>query len=122
MEIATRHFVRPEHMNHHQSLYAGYISEWVTEASFIAIAKTLGHTDHVVLAAIKEINVCKPMRIGSILELKYAVEATGTTSVEILIEGSDFLTCDKHFEGRVIFVTVDDEGHKAPHGLTGIDG
>ena len=25
MKVATRHFVRPEFMNHHQTLYAGYI-------------------------------------------------------------------------------------------------
>ena len=117
MEIATRRFVRPEFMNHHQSLYAGYISEWITEASFIAIANTLGHTDHVVLAAIKEINIMKSIYSGSVLELGYEVRKYGTTSVEIHIEGVDFLTREKHCEGNVVFVTVDDEGRKTPHGL-----
>lgn len=117
MEIATRKFVRPEHMNHHQSLYAGYISEWVTEASFIAIAHILGHTDHVVLAAIREIEVCRSIYSGSILELQYVVKKIGTTSVEIYIEGKDFLTGEKHCSGSVVFVTVDDEGKKKPHGL-----
>ena len=37
MKIATRRFVRPEFMNHHQTLYAGYISEWLTEAAMIGI-------------------------------------------------------------------------------------
>lgn len=45
MRLATRKFVRPEHLNHHQTLYAGYISECMTEAAFIALACTLGHTD-----------------------------------------------------------------------------
>ena len=36
MKLATRKFVRPEHLNHHQTLYAGYISECMTEAAFIA--------------------------------------------------------------------------------------
>lgn len=118
MKIATRRFVRPEHMNHHQSLYAGYISEWITEASFIAVAKTLGRTDHVVLAGIKEIRVIKPVRSGTVLELQYEVAKIGTTSVEYYIEGMDFLTHDRHFRGSVVFVTVDDEGNKVPHALT----
>ncbi len=117
MEVATRRFVRPEFMNHHQSLYAGYISEWITEAAFIAVADTLRRTDHVVLAAIKEINITKPIYSGSVLELRYAVKGYGTTSVELHIEGVDFLTRVKHCEGDVVFVTVDDEGRKTPHAL-----
>lgn len=117
MKVATRRFVRPEFMNHHQSLYAGYISEWITEAAFIAMAETVGHTDHMVLAAMKEIRVTKPIYSGTVLELGYGVEKYGTTSVEIHIEGVDFLTREKHCEGNVVFVTVDDEGKKTPHGL-----
>lgn len=117
MKTATRRFVRPEYMNHHQSLYAGYISEWITEASFIAIAHTLGRTDHVVLAAIREIEISRSVYSGSILELQYMVKKIGTTSVEIYIEGKGFLTGEKHCSGSVIFVTVDDEGKKTPHGL-----
>ncbi|MCM1244649.1 MAG: hypothetical protein NC293_03285 [Roseburia sp.] len=117
METATRRFVRPEHMNHHQSLYAGYISEWITEAAFVAVAKLLGRTDHVVLAGINEIRVVKPVRSGTVLELQYEVKKYGTTSVEFFVTGSDLLTGGKHFYGSVVFVTVDDEGNKTPHGL-----
>lgn len=69
MKLATRKFVRPEHLNHHQTLYAGYISECMTEAAFIALACTLGHTDHVVLAAMNEIRITKPTKAGEIIEL-----------------------------------------------------
>lgn len=119
MKLATRRFVRPEYMNHHQSLYAGYLSEWVTEAAFIGIAGTLGRTDHVVLASIKEVNIVKPVYSGMILEMQWEMERVGTTSIELHILGQEYLTGNKHCEGRVIFVTVDDEGNKAPHGLTG---
>lgn len=122
MEVATRRFVRPEHMNHHQSLYAGYISEWITEASFIAVAETLGRTDHVVLAGIKEIRMIKPVQSGTVLELQYEVKKYGTTSIEYYVEGTDFLTHDRHFRGSVVFVTVDDKGRKKPHGKGGRDG
>ena len=52
MKVATRHFVRPEFMNHHQTLYAGYISEWVTEAAMIGVTEKLGTNEQVVIAAL----------------------------------------------------------------------
>ncbi len=117
METATRHFVRPEHLNHHHSLYAGCISEWMTEASFVAVAKLLGRTDHVVLAAVKEIQIHKPMVAGMVLEINYCLKSLGTTSIEIQLEGRDDLSRELHCQGSVVFVTVDDEGKKTPHTL-----
>lgn len=117
MQIATRRFVRPEFMNHHQTLYAGYISEWLTEAAMIGVSGIMGSTEHVVLAAIREIKVVKPVLAGTILELMYEPGNIGTTSVEIRVEGSDFLTNEVYFTGSAVFVAVDDEGKKKPHGL-----
>ena len=101
MKVATRHFVRPEFMNHHQTLYAGYISEWVTEAAMIGVTEKLGTNEHVVLAALKEV-----------------VIKIGVTSIEILVEGKNFLTGESHLTGRAVFVTVDENGKKRPHGLS----
>lgn len=117
MQIATRRFVRPEFLNHHQTLYAGYISEWLTEASMIGITEVMGRTDHVVLAAIREIRVVKPIVAGVILEIQYEPGKYGTTSVEIKIEGKDFLTNELYFTGSAVFVTVDSKGQKTPHRL-----
>jgi len=117
MQIASRRFVRPEFLNHHMTMYAGYISEWVTEAAMIGVTQVLGRTDHVVLAAIKDICVVKSVVAGTILELSYNVKKYGTTSVEIEVRGSDMLNKDTYFTGSAVFVTVDDEGKKTPHGL-----
>lgn len=117
MEVATRRFVRPEFMNHHQSMYAGYISEWVTEAAMIGITQVLGRTDHVVLAALKELTVVQSVYSGSIVELCYETKRYGTTSVEIFVEGKDMLSGTRYFYGSAVFVTIDDEGKKTPHGL-----
>lgn len=118
MKLATRHFVRPEFMNHHQTLYAGYISEWVTEAAMIGVTELLGTTEQVVLAAIKEIIVKKEVVSGMILELAYEKKNLGTTSVEIGIEGRNFLTGEVHIRGSAVFVTVDEQGKKRPHDLS----
>ena len=113
MKVATRHFVRPEFMNHHQTLYAGYISEWVTEAAMIGVTEKLGTNEHVVLAALKEVVIKKEVVSGMILQLDYEV-----TSIEILVEGKNFLTGESHLTGRAVFVTVDENGKKRPHGLS----
>lgn len=118
MKVATRRFVRPEFMNHHQTLYAGYISEWITEAAMIGVTGFLGSTEGVVLAAIKEIVVRKKVLSGMILELQYYTKSLGTTSVEIGVVGRDFLTGETHMEGSAVFVTVDEQGRKRPHGLS----
>ena len=117
MELATRKFVRPEHLNHHQTLYAGRISEWMTEAAFVALAQTLGHTDHVVLAAMNEIKITKPTIAGEIIEIGWEMSHVGTTSIEFSMEGKSMLENERRFLGKIVFVTVDNEGKKAPHHL-----
>ena len=117
MQVASRRFVRPEFLNHHMTMYAGYISEWVTEAAMIGVTQVLGRTDHVVLAAVKDIRVVKSIVAGTILEMNYSVKNYGTTSVEIEVSGSDMLSKEAYFTGNAVFVTVDDEGKKTPHGL-----
>lgn len=116
MQMATRRFVRPEFLNHHQTLYAGCISEWLTEASMIGVTGIMGCTENVVLAAIREIRVVKPVVAGVILEIQYEPGKYGTTSIEIKCEGRDFLTKELYFTGSAVFVTVDSEGRKKPHG------
>ena len=117
MKIATRRFVRPEFMNHHQTMYAGYISEWLTEAAMIGVTEVLGDTENVVLAAVREIRVSRPVQAGTVLELLYGTGKIGTTSIGIEVEGIDFLSHEVYFTGSAVFVTVDGGGNKTPHGL-----
>ncbi len=117
MELALRRFVRPEHMNHHQTMYAGRISEWVTEAAMIGVTCLLGRNDGVVLAAVKEVQVTRPILAGTVLELWYETGHMGTTSIEIEILGKDMLTGEEYVRGSAVFVTVDADGRKMAHGL-----
>lgn len=118
MELATRQFVRPEAHNHHETVYAGRLADWLTEAAMIGVTKLLGKNEQVVLAALKEVRIWKPMVAGMILEFYYEVEKLGTTSIHISVTVRDMLSGDLHAEGNAVFVTVDEKGRKAPHGLT----
>ena len=121
MELATRQFVRPDAHNHHETVYAGRLADWFTEAAMIGVTKEIGKNENVVLAALKEIRIIKPMKSGMILEFLYETGHLGTTSIEIMVTVRDMLTKEEHAYGSAIFVTVDDKGKKAPHGLRGTD-
>lgn len=121
MELATRQFVRPDAHNHHETVYAGRLADWFTEAAMIGVTKEIGKNENVVLAALKEIRIIKPMKAGMILEFLYETGHLGTTSIEIMVTVRDMLTKEEHAYGSAIFVTVDDNGKKAPHGLRGTD-
>lgn len=117
MELATRHFVRPEAHNHHETVYAGRLADWLTEAAMIGVTKVLGRNDHVVLAALKEVRITEPIIAGAILEFEYEVAHTGTTSIQIDVAVKDMLSDIRHAQGSAVFVTVDEAGRKTPHGL-----
>ena len=119
METAARHLVRPEDLNHHGTLYGGRIAEWMTEAAFIGVAKLLGHTDHTVIVSTKELSVKQPVNPGTVLELDFELKAAGTTSLTIQVEGRDMLHPESSYcQGTFIFVTLDENGNKKPHGIS----
>lgn len=118
MQTATRHLVRPEDLNHHGTLFGGRIAEWMTEAAFIGIAGILGHTDHAVIVSTKELTVKYPVTPGTILQLDYATEAVGTTSITVCVRGTDMLNPSiEYCKGSFIFVTTDENGQKKAHGI-----
>lgn len=117
MALATRHMIRPEHMNHHGCLYAGTLSEWMTEAALIAVSGALHSTAGMVLAAAKELRISRSMYVGTVLELNYDIFHVGITSITIRVSGQDFLSRESYCSGDFVFVTVDESGHKRPHGL-----
>lgn len=121
MKLATRHFVRPEDHNHHETLYAGRLTEWLTEAAMIGVTKRLGRNDGVVLAALEEVQITKPMTAGMILTFEYEISHLGTTSIEIFVVVKDMLSEVPCAMGRVRFVTVDETGRKTPHGLSVVE-
>ena len=118
MELATRQFVRPEAHNHHETVDAGRLADWITEAAMIGVTKLLGKNDHVVLAALKEVRIKKPMTAGMILEFEYEVTKLGKTSIEIAVLVKDMLSGDSYATGNAVFVTVDESGGKTSHGLS----
>lgn len=121
MQIMTRHLVRPVHLNHHGCLYAGTLSEWMSEVAAMAMAAQLGSTSGMVMVAAKELTISRSIYQGDILELGVEVAHYGTSSITFTITGRDFFTGQTNCSGSYVFVAVDKAGNKRPHHLKGDD-
>lgn len=107
--------VRPEHLNHHGSLFGGQMLSWVDECAWMAAA-----TDYpglqFVTRAMDKIEFKHQVQNGSILRFSTSCIKVGKTSVRYLVEvfqtnkqeGEEILA----FSTTVTFVAVDDQGNK----------
>lgn len=113
----THHQIRPEHLNHHRTLYAGQMTEWMIETAFVTAVGIWKSTDHIVMAGSNHTRLLRPMVPGDILQLTGVVSHLGTTSIITTVNGIELITGQPCCVGEFVFVTVDDDGHKMPHGL-----
>lgn len=121
-EVIIPHLVKSEDLNHHGTLFAGRISEWMVEACFIAAARLVGHPEDVVCVQIHELTLLRPAKQGDIIELKTRIAHLGTKS--IMVHGSAWInstgTLDEEtsvVSGMMTFVTVDTTGLAYAHGI-----
>ena len=120
METIGTRYVKMEHMNHHDSMYAGTAADWLCEFAFMGLAKAIGRQDGFVMSRIMEIQFVKPILLGTLLDFRYEVAHYGRTSFEGELEAGDLLFEERIFlKARFLFVNIDEQGDKCPHGLAG---
>lgn len=118
MKTITHRYVKMEDMNHHGSLYANTLASWMLDAAFFGVVEVLGRQDHVVMAGVQELCFLRPVELGAVLELRYALVKAGTSSLTIKVEARDKLDPEKGYGTCLVtFVNTDDEGKSAPHGI-----
>lgn len=119
MKEITRHYVQMEHMNHHGSLYAGVLTDWMTESAFLGISKAIGRKDNIVMCAVQDFKFINPVKLGTIIEFMYEIIKTGSSSITVMVEALDmFDTSLKYAVCQVTFVNTGEDGKSLPHGLT----
>jgi len=113
----TTRLVRYEHLNHHETLYAGRLSEWFVESCFICAAKATGKPESLVCLEILDFIVRKPTKGGDMVDFRSLVARTGNSSLIVYckVTGKDGSAAA---EGFITFVCLDDEGRPAPHGIS----
>lgn len=119
MKTITHQYVLPENMNHHGSLYANVMTDWMMRAAFFGVIEVLGRQDHVVMVGMNDFHFIQPVLLGTILEIRYELARAGRTSLTIAVEMRDKLEPDKVYATcQITFVNTDEDGKSAPHGIT----
>jgi len=107
--------VRPEHLNHHGSLFGGQLLSWVDESAWMAAAREFPKCSFVT-RAMDKIEFKHPIQNGSVLRFHSAKSRTGNSSVTFLVEVyEDNRTLNEEvlaFSTTVTFVSVDAKGDK----------
>ncbi|MBF0299887.1 MAG: acyl-CoA thioesterase [Oligoflexia bacterium] len=113
----TAHLVKFGDLNHHGTLFAGRMSEWVVEACFIAAARFVGRPEDVVCVQVHGINFTRPANRGDLIELRSQVGHVGKKSITVV--GQAYLNNDSNavISCGATFVTVDQKGISYEHSL-----
>ena len=78
------------------SVRAGRMPEWITEAAMIGVTRLLGSNEGVVLVALNNISIQKPTVAGAILDFYMEKGTPRSTSIPIYITVKHMLTGQVH--------------------------
>ncbi len=109
--------VRPEHLNHHGSLFGGQLLKWVDEFAWMAASREFRGCKLVTIA-MDRVEFKHPAPGGAILRFHVAPARLGDTSVtyavEVFADNPGAETEQSIFSTRITFVRIDDKGKKLP--------
>lgn len=112
------HLVRSSDLNHHGTLFAGRMAEWVVEAAFIGAQRALDvDPANLVCLKIHGLIFTRGAVSGDIIELRSHAAYVGRTSVTMYLEACTPNRSDgPALDGFLTFVHVEG-GESTPHGL-----
>lgn len=121
-EILISRIIKSEDLNHHGTLFAGRMAEWLVEACLISTIDLLRKPEDIVCARIHGMNFHKSSTTGDIIEIKSRIAHLGEKSItvdaKVFVNGKDGKDDTPSVTGMVTFVTVDKKGTPYAHGMT----
>ena len=114
----TSRIVKSEDLNHHNTLFAGRMSEWFIENSFICAASTYGQGNNIVCLKLKDLEFKSPIHKGALITISSKVVKVSNTSITVRGNVTLHNSEDILVSGEAIFVCVDDKGKKTPHNIS----
>jgi acyl-CoA hydrolase len=105
--------IRPEFLNHIQTVFGGYMMQWADDMAFNAASLTFADTSFVTRRFASFDFTC-PVRSGDIIKILARVERRGTTSCEVAVWCINARTRVEVFRTSAIMVNVDASGTKKP--------
>ena len=116
-ETRTARLVKSQDLNHHGTLFAGRMAEWLVESCFLSAARFLGTPMDLVCVKIHGLTFTKPAFPGDSIELVAVPAKAGTKSLTVGAEVFINDDAEPTVRGFVTFVTVDKAGRPYSHGL-----
>jgi acyl-CoA hydrolase len=117
MQFLTRRLVRHENLNPAGKLFGGHLLSWIDEEAAIN-AFLLIKSGTAVTKFLTEVNFLHSAGLGDIVEIGFDLIAVGTTSITYKCVARNSRTNDLILEiPKIVFVSVDNEGHPKPHNL-----
>jgi len=117
-ETRVSRIIKSEDLNHHGTLYAGRMAEWLVEACLITTINLTRKPEDVVCVRIHGFDFKKPAMSGDVIDIRARVAYLGgksiTVSAEVFVNEGNIPSVT----GMLTFVTVDRQGRPYDHGLT----
>ena len=119
-ENKTLHLVKSEDLNHHWTLFAGRMAEWMVEACYIAAARLYGKPEDLVCVKVHGLTFKKPATKGDIIEIVTRISHVGDKSITVtgdVFVNSHGENISASVNGMATFVTVNKENKSYSHGI-----
>ena len=116
----TSKLVKGQDMNHHDTLFAGRLAEWIAEASFMGASDLYGkygETDHLVAIEMHSMKYLGPSFNGDIIRFVSTGVQAGRTSLTVYTKALRNNSDIKVAECFVTFVCIDLDKEKIPHNI-----
>lgn len=120
--VTASHLVKSVDLNHHGTLYAGRMAEWLVEVGFMTARAALGcPPENIVCARLHGMDFRRGVNVGATLVLEGRVAYVGSSSLTVYVEARPLEASAPlvlpHTDGLVTFVHI--VGTRAvPHGLS----
>ena len=115
--MTTYTIVRPEHLNHHGTLFGGQLLKWVDEYAWLAAARDFPEC-RLVTRAMDNIEFRHPVPLGSILRFQISLVTKGATSTQYSVLVHADSNRDRKdrcvFSTNITFVHISEDGRKVP--------
>lgn len=104
--------IRPEYLNHHGTVFGGYMMKWADDMAFNSASLSLPGCEFVT-RCFGAFDFNSPVRSGDIVKVYARVESVGSTSCGVAVWCLDAVTRSTVFRTTAVMVNVGPDGKKA---------
>jgi ribose 5-phosphate isomerase B len=105
--------IRPEHLNHHSTVFGGYMMKWADDMAFSAASLTFPGSKFVT-RAVDAFDFANAVHSGDIIKVFARVESVGTTSCKVAVWCLNAETRITVFRTTTVLVNLGPDGKKSP--------